>query len=337
MKSLLVGLGWGVCVVATGACFFRDDDPEPEPPIPPECVEDAECAHLDDGDPCYAPARCDETGTCDREFLQNADDCQCDFFLDCFDLGYEEQGCNEITCDDAHQCGEIIAPEGPAPDQTAGDCKVVTCDGDTTLGVEETDALDVADDNNPCTADTCGEMGAVHEVLADGEHCLDGSGICYAGLCYPGCVPTDPESCGGEGPSEPLNDTSPSQYGRNNQVCGMLDEDDIDWFELYLVDEELETDILGFDVHSSAATVELCAYVLCNNYAAGGYPEGGCANKVDGPNGSVGCCWTGAPEALDPSWDLNCTDTNDDAGTMYFSVRTLGGDACDTYTISAHY
>jgi hypothetical protein len=337
VKSLLLGLGLGSCVIATGACFFHDDDPEPTAPVT-ECTVDTDCAHLDTGDACFAPARCDAQGSCTRDFLQDEDECQCGFWTHCLALGYEQEGCNEITCNEVtHQCGEDIAPAGPAPDQTEGDCSVTTCDGETAIGKIEDDADDVADDNNPCTVDSCGEAGPLFEALADGSECLDGSGICYASLCYPGCIPADPEACGGEGPSEPQNDTSPSQTGENNPVCGMLDEDDVDFFELYIEDEDFKSDIMGFDVHSSAPTIELCAYVLCNNHAGGGYPDGGCSNKVDGPNGSAGCCWQGAPESLDPTWDLDCTGDDDDSGTLYFSVRALGGDACDTYTVSAHY
>jgi hypothetical protein len=84
--------------------------------------------------------------------------------------------------------------------------------------------------------------------------------------------------------------------------------------------------------------VELCAYVRCDNHYDGGVAEGaGCSDKLPGPQGSVGCCWQGAPASLSPTWDMDCTGTSDDSGTMYFSLRALGGDLCETYVVSAHY
>jgi hypothetical protein len=53
--------------------------------------------------------------------------------------------------------------------------------------------------------------------------------------------------------------------------------------------------------------------------------------------GSEGCCWTGDPSTLSPTWDLDCTGSDDDSGTMFYSVRAPNGGACETYRISAHY
>jgi hypothetical protein len=249
-----------------------------------------------------------------------------------------ERGCNIITCLD-HQCGEQIMPAGPSSEQPEGDCQNVMCDGTSPIGMPEPDMSDIDDDNNECTVDSCTADGPLNEPVAEGEVCLDGSGICYAAQCYAGCVPANPEMCGGEGPSEPTNNLggSASEYGEASDVCGMLDADDIDWYQMYVEDEEFVEDILGFAVHSSAPTVEICAYMLCHNYANGGYPEGGCANKQPGPEGAVGCCWQGAPGSLAPTWDIDCSDTVDDEGTVFFSVKALGGDTCDTYVVSGHY
>jgi hypothetical protein len=79
--------------------------------------------------------------------------------------------------------------------------------------------------------------------------------------------------------------------------------------------------------------------VLCDNHADpdGGFPDGGCANKLPGPQGSYGCCWQGPPESLTPTWDLDCTGTSEDSGTLFFSVRAPAGDTCENYVVSAHY
>jgi hypothetical protein len=344
MRRLLACLGFGL-VATTGACFFggNDDDDRLPPPDVPECTQDGDCADLDDGDVCFAAPVCRER-SCRRDFLQDAEGCQCQSPWDCRDLGMEELGCNVVMCAGlTHQCSEEIAPAGPAPEQDVGGCSELRCDGESRIGFETVDVDDIDDDGNPCTVDSCSEAGPLHEPFADGEPCADTSGLCYSGVCaiLPGCQPANPEACGGEGPSEPANDTGTgaSQYSEYAQVCGMLDEDDVDWFKLYLVDEDFEENIIGFDFHGSAPTLEVCAYVRCNNAGApdGGYPDGGCDTKLDGPDGSLGCCWQGAPESLEPTWNLNCTGTEDDGGTLWFSVRAIGGDACDTYTLSAHY
>jgi hypothetical protein len=39
------------------------------------------------------------------------------------------------------------------------------------------------DDDDPCTADDCGEAGCVHAVLPDGTACDADGGVCASGLC----------------------------------------------------------------------------------------------------------------------------------------------------------
>lgn len=333
---LMGALSWGLGAATLGAaCFFGDDDDHERRIEERECEDDSQCAHLNGPDACYGAAYCDERFTCQRDFLQDDDACQCDFWVHCLALGYEEIGCNEITCE-AHQCGEVVVPAGPSPDERAGDCVDLTCDGVEKELVSLVNLDDVDDDGNSCTVDTCTEDGPAHAPLADGDICQDGSGICYGASCYPGCVPENPEACGDEGPSEPANDDAfaASSVSENTESCGMLDGDDVDWYEMYIVDEEFETDILGLSVVSSAPTIEICAFVLCDD---GGFPGGGCGNKQAGPLGSEGCCWTGAPSSLAPTWDLDCSDTSDDSGTVFYSVRAPSGGDCETYRVSAHY
>src|SRR5262245_22605505 len=111
-------------LLAAGGCLFSDHD-HPTPTYQ-ECETDEDCADLDDGDPCYAPPRCVQL-TCNREFLQNATDCQCDYPGHCSDFGLAEQGCNRINCF-SHQCSEEIMPAGPSIDQIEGDCLRIECD-----------------------------------------------------------------------------------------------------------------------------------------------------------------------------------------------------------------
>ena len=180
----------------------------------------------------------------------------------------------------------------------------------------------------------CGAEGPLNDPVTNGERC--GDGLCYEATCHAGCVPSNPAACGTEGANEPTNDAgaSATSYGEGSEECGMLDADDIDWYTMYLEDEDLESDVMGFELHSTAASLELCAYVRCNN---NGFPEGGCANKENGPQGSIGCCWQGNAADLSPEWDLDCQDTSEDSGTLYFSVRAPTGDDCEGYTVSAHY
>ncbi len=329
----LFGCGF---VLMSSACLFGDDDDRAPSHPSRECEDATQCGHLNDGDACYGSAYCEpNTFTCRRDFLQDDDRCQCHSWLNCRTFGLEPLGCNEITCED-HQCGEVIVPEGPSPDERLGDCVELACDGENKEPIITVNLEDIHDDKNGCTVDTCTEDGPENDAVDDGTICEDGDGVCYAGACYPGCVPNDPESCGDEGPSEPANNDAfaATTVGEHTESCGMLDGDDVDWFEMYVVDEDFETDILGFEVRSSAATIELCVYVLCDN---GGFPGGGCGNKQAGPLGSRGCCWTGPPSSLEPTWDLDCADTSDDSGTVFYSVRAPGGGACETYRVSGHY
>lgn len=333
----------GVCVLGAlvAGCRRHDD----EPPVDPDaCATDADCAHLDDGDTCFAPPTCDvATMRCSRRFLQNDTDCQCTFGPHCWDLGYEERGCNIVDCDYAtHQCSEEIVPEGLAPRPRRGDCTDVFCDGTSPDAMPRLAPDDFDDDGNTCTVDACSEvdMGVTtHEPLADGLPCLDASGICYGARCYPGCVPEDFASCGTEGERELYDDTAEgADLVPATDVCGMLDGTDIDWVRKRIEDASFMTDILTFEVHSTAPAIELCAYVRCSNWMSGGRPGGGCREKIAGPvAGSWGCCWQGSPETVRPRWDLDCPDTSDDEGYLWYSLRAIGGDACETYALSVSY
>lgn len=329
------GAGWwfGMALpAALAGCFYLPGDGGGDGGAsgtgdPPECSVNGDCAHLDtDGDPC-TEAVCD-AGQCRQDLLYSAPDCQCHTDADC---DYFAQPCNTVTCD-AHQCVEEISPAGPAPEQTAGDCAVATCDGASTTPAQQYDETDLPDHGNDCAVEACDpELGPTATYQPDGAAC--GGGFCFLGQCMP-CAPSDPDSCGGEGPGEPQNNdgATATPYARYAKVCGFSDGSDVDWYTFYASDDFLSQDILDFQFWSTAPVLEVCAYVNCLN----GSPGGGCATKLPGPDGSEGCCWSGAPATLKPSWDLDCAGF-DDRGTVYISVRTPGGSACETYAMTADY
>jgi hypothetical protein len=166
----------------------------------------------------------------------------------------------------------------------------------------------------------------------DGTAC-DPSGVCFEEQCLAGCVAANPSSCGDEGPGEPANDDVSGAASGDHAQCGFLDASDVDWFTFYAKDEEFETNILRFDAWSSASTIELCAYVKCTD---GTTADGGCTTHVPGPNGSVGCCWSGSPQGFHQSWDLDC-GTVEDSGEVYVSLRSTTAGACESYAIDMSY
>jgi hypothetical protein len=324
-------LGWlGATVAASMAwgagCFSPLETGDDYEPPPPECDEPADCSHLvAAGDPCLA-AHCGG-GACQVVLVASAD-CQCQDASECAPSG----ACAAVSCVD-YQCLEEISGSGPSESQVAGDCSTIVCDGSSPDPVEEEDPLDLPDDGSECTLDSCGPDGPTSDIHANGTACS--GGVCFLGSCM-ACSPQDPSACGGEGPDEPANDsgTTPTSFTRYGSACGFLDGSDIDWYTFFAEDETFGSDILDFEVWSTAETLELCAYISCQG---GGTPGGGCSNKIPGPEGSVGCCWSGPPDTLSPSWDLDCSGTTEDSGTVRFSVRAPGGDACDTYALTADY
>lgn len=317
-----------------GCIFWPDGDPGGsggEPVDPPECETDEDCAHLDTDDDACTRAIC-AYGQCEEDLVYSAPDCQCHTAADC---DYFQKACNTVSCE-AHECVEAISPAGDAAQQQPGDCAVAVCDGTSPDAAQQYDETDITDEEGDCQVAHCDpEIGAVHQALPDGTPCAGGGGegVCFLGSCEV-CNPTSPDTCGGEGPSEPQNDSgdSPMGYPRYSKVCGFSDGDDVDWYTFYASDDFFSYDVLDFDFWSTAPQIEVCAYVTC----VSGSATNGCANPLSGPDGSLGCCWSGAPSTLKPSWDLDCGGF-DDRGTVYISVRTPGGSACETYLMTANY
>ncbi len=296
----------------------------------PQCDDDADCAHFDTDQDVCTRAVC-RYGRCDQDLLRGTPECQCHADEEC---SYFEKACSFGTCE-AHKCLEHLVPAGPAPEQEAGDCLASTCDGTTAVASERYEASDVPDDQNECTTEVCEEgVGLKRTVLADGTSCA-GGGVCFKGECMT-CAPQNTQSCGGEGDAEPQNDTSagPASMPQWKPFCAFSSATDVDWYTFYANDADFSYDLLRFEFWSTAPTIEVCAYVKCVN---GATPGGGCSTKLAGPGGSLGCCWSGAPASVKPSWDLDCPGTGEDSGTVYVSVRTPSSDACETYAMYGGY
>ena len=307
---------------------------------PPECSLDDDCARKHAGDVDAGADRCVtwrcNYGRCTSTPLTGTADCQCAEPSDCddYNASFAQKTCNEISCTD-HKCSKKILPAGPAKTETVGDCAKLTCNGSDENEVRTIDATDIENDNNPCTTDSCDASTgkAKHVPVTNGTACGDGA-ICMEGKCLP-CKPTNPTSCGGEGTGEPANDssTTPESFKEYTPMCTFSSGADIDWYTFYADDSAFFSDIYNFKFWSTAPTLEVCIYVKC----VAGTPGGGCTTKLPGPNGSLGCCWSGAPATLAPSWDLDCSGTTDDSGTTYVSVRTPGGGQCEQYAMYGGY
>ena len=106
--------------------------------------------------------------------------------------------CQSATCV-GHACGLANTGSGipaPAGAQTAGDCKVVLCDG-SGGATTAADPNDPFVDGNPCTLDACSGTTPTNDPLPQGTPCgsgleCDGNGVC-AGLLRPNGDP-----CGGD-------------------------------------------------------------------------------------------------------------------------------------------
>jgi hypothetical protein len=300
------------------------------PNDPPECTEDAQCAHRDTDQDVCTTAIC-QYGKCVEKLVKNTPECQCHEPEDC--IYYEKKACTVVTCE-AHICKKSVAPAGPAKEQKAGDCAVETCDGISENATKQYDAEDLGDTSNPCVVKSCDEAKGIQTtMMPNGTACGDGS-VCFQGKCFT-CKPQNPTSCGGEGPGEPANDSSssPGAFPQHTPVCAFTSGSDVDWYTFKAEDKALTYDVFDFRLWSTAPTLEVCIYAKCLI----GSPGGDCGTKKPGPNGSEGCCWSGDPATLHPYWDLDCTGTSEDSATAYVSVRAPGAGACEPYAIIGGY
>jgi hypothetical protein len=122
--------------------------------------------------PCAPSKICDGAGAC----------------VECLapsDCPGSDTACRMRTCT-AGVCGAVNAPAGPAPLQTAGDCKQNRCDGVGNFFVANDDT-DVPVDGNQCTNDVCTSGVPSNPPSAYGTSCTQSGGqICSGdGSCVP--------------------------------------------------------------------------------------------------------------------------------------------------------
>lgn len=103
--------------------------------------------------------------------------------------------CRVPTCSSG-ACGFGDVPAGvPLSDQVSGDCQLAVCDG---AGAEMVipDEVDIADDGNPCTVETCENGTSVSVPEPAGAPCgsglsCDGAGACVECLVANDCPGSD--------------------------------------------------------------------------------------------------------------------------------------------------
>jgi hypothetical protein len=160
------------------------------------------CVQVLDGAYEYKPL-CSEDPTC-NEGLPCNEDANCD----------DKDQCTVNLCGGNKTC-EYKPVDGLAAEQKAGDCQQGFC----AKGVftQNPDDMDLPDDLESCTIDSCANGAKVHEKLVDGTSCSfgDSAGLCKEGKCTIEC-----------GPQKPCNDGNPlyrrclqCEHG-NLLVCG---------------------------------------------------------------------------------------------------------------------
>jgi len=88
-----------------------------------------------------------------------------------------ENECVVRTCVDMFCDTDVVAEGTASPNQTAGDCKHAECNGQGTLEAVD-DNLDLPDDDNECTDDTCVAGAKTFTNKAAGEACTVGGSLC---------------------------------------------------------------------------------------------------------------------------------------------------------------
>jgi hypothetical protein len=137
------------------------------------CVVGTGCSHL----PALVGTSCSDGDVCNGvEVCNAAGMCLAGTPLACGD----GNPCTVDVCDATAGCTNAAAPSGAACD-----------DGDPCNGVETCNASAMCissgapscDDNNPCTADSCGPGGCMHAPVATGTSCSDGNACNGAETC----------------------------------------------------------------------------------------------------------------------------------------------------------
>ncbi len=131
-----------------------------------------------------------DTGTACSEdggtVCDGAGECvECNVPSDCTHLPQSSE-CGERLCDAGQCVMNAVAAGTPLSNQSATPCVLDVCDGAGGITAQNDD-LDLPNDNNPCTVDTC--VGGVATFVPDTTaSCLGGDGVCNnLGQCV-GCV-----------------------------------------------------------------------------------------------------------------------------------------------------
>jgi plastocyanin len=119
---------------------------------------------------------------------------ECTAPADCPDPGNE---CLTRTCDSGKCVNAPVATGTPLAAQTAGDCKVMQCDG-AGMAVAANADTDVSDDKKACTNDVCTAGTASNPPSPAGTSCgaalvCDGKGDCVGCAAATDCPGTDDE------------------------------------------------------------------------------------------------------------------------------------------------
>jgi alpha-tubulin suppressor-like RCC1 family protein len=103
------------------------------------------------------------------------------------------------------QCVFVPSPEGPTPEQKAGDCRETYCDGNGAVVMSPAPADLPRDDGNPCTESSCDGDAPRQLDKTAGTLCKE-SGVCNGagkcGVCVPDerrCDGAAVTSCGADG------------------------------------------------------------------------------------------------------------------------------------------
>lgn len=156
------------------------------------CVLGASCLQIVDADHPYQPRATEATGgmagaggTSNTGGTGGMPKVECTVDGDCDD----KNPCTTETCTPNHLCVPTSVADGPVGTQQPGDCHSITCLAGKLDSV--IDAMDVLNDLNPCTADTCVNGNPMSMAEMDGKMCSLGgnAGICKMGTCEITCQP----------------------------------------------------------------------------------------------------------------------------------------------------
>ena len=260
---------------------------------------------------CGASGTCDASGTCiaSEPVCDDGNDCTSDICLSTYLGG---------------MCTHTTAPLG------------TTCDDDSACTVNDlcsftgtcTGTAVSADDDNPCTADSCDPVtGVQHTPVADGSSCEDGNPCngnetCASGSCESGAAPD-------------FDDENPCTTDSCDPVTGEQHTPVVDGTSC--VDDDLcnGNEVCTSGVCQSGTALDCDDDNVCTTDSC--YPDFGCHHNVtvctDGSACTVDLCdpvlgCTSTPISCDDN-DACTTDSCDDvAGCQYQAVNCSDGDLC---------